>query len=121
MQRATGRVRRVGAGVATMPGCSGARRVAWRRAAGARGGVLGRRTARTGGEFPPGLGCCWAWCKRERGQESGRVRRELARAAGWSPPQERHGGMATRAVLPGMVMNGDQIRRNGLLPRGSGA
>ena len=30
-------------------------------------------------------------------------------------------GMATGAVLPGMVMIGDQIRRNGLLPRGSGA
>ena len=31
-----------------------------------------------------------------------------------------HHGMATGAVLPGMVKNGDQIRQIGLLPGGSG-
>ena len=72
VQRATGRVRRVGAGVATMPGCSGARRVAWRRAAGARGGgrpwhglcELGRRgtAMRCRGDHfprPEGTVRCW--------------------------------------------------------------
>ena len=46
------------------------------------------------------------------GRRGSRVRRGLARAVGWSPPQERHGGMATGALLPG---DGDE-RRFGWIP-----
>ena len=65
--------------------------------AAARSGRLGGARARTGaGQHArggPGL-------SNGRRGERWRVRRG-ARAAGWPPPQERHGGMATVRVLPG--------------------